>query len=113
MVTNRVNDDWIVDDDGSVRSLSGAFPSMGKFWYFCSWGGGKNNVLFYITHIRYNVFLIFSMLRMDEKYLMTKWEMNQKGIGLPHQKVCLLLNILLYDKQITELPNYILNKMSL
>ena len=74
MVTNRVNDDWIVDDDGSVTL--NLFIRNYKFIIRSKLKANSrtsHKVLFDMIN--------YSTLRMDEKYLTMKWGMNLKAIG--------------------------------
>ena len=71
MVTNRVNDDWIVDDDGSVTL--NLFIRNYKFIIRSKNSRTSHKVLFDMIN--------YSTLRMDEKYLTMKWGMNLKAIG--------------------------------
>ena len=71
MVTNRVNDDWIVDDDGSVTL--NLFIRNYKFIIRSKNSRASHKVLFDMIN--------YSTLRMDEKYLTMKWGMNLKAIG--------------------------------
>ena len=68
MVTNRVNDDWIVDDDGSVTL--NLFIRNYKLNANCT-----------TSHKVFFDMINYSTLRMDEKYLTMKWGMNLKAIG--------------------------------